>query len=629
MSLFTDLKDVLTPYAQRIKDLAAADEEIKADLGSADNLGSAHYTMIPSGTDLNDITGIGNYKVQNSATASSLLNSPVTNAGYKLTVLELAANRLMQIAYVNSISGMSSKIYTRNNNGTAWKDWTNLTTKEYVDEGLTDISDEIFVDVSFISPNPEAKITDSGVTIEYDSTQKKFKAYGTATANRRFCIFNNQNFLAYSNTDFEKTIDAGKYIASMDIEPSINSIITLTYTYTTFGNEFYTAVSTTSSGVKEIELTSPAMMAIAVGSGTDFGTESEPTYIGVSVVSSTAKAVNQYLKAVDDETTDENNATDMTNAITEMLRTYGYCRLGKGVYYVSGINMPEGSTLEGSGKDTVVRLFQSASNGYCIKISAFNAIRNVRLSGSATSISVTNQGTRIGVLFSANYDGQEEETAKETEFCQISNVYLESFSDSGIKCHNTSMNVRRGLYAVGVFVKNCYAGINIDYISEFNKFVNILTSMCKYGCINNGGNNTFTSCTFHASSIGFYIDGTKYNSGHGAINGCTFCHVGSNQGSAITIENNANGFTISDSQIWYCSIDVSDSSGIVFSGCEFGRGTTSKWATINVSGGNLVMFNGCVFMDDDTHSPSFTIQNNNKVRIVNCYGGVTGAQITA
>lgn len=34
MSLFTDLKEVLTPYAQRIKGLAAADEKIKADLGN-------------------------------------------------------------------------------------------------------------------------------------------------------------------------------------------------------------------------------------------------------------------------------------------------------------------------------------------------------------------------------------------------------------------------------------------------------------------------------------------------------------------------------------------------------------------------------------------------------------------
>ena len=32
MSLFTDLKEVFTAYAQRIKGLAAADEEIKADL---------------------------------------------------------------------------------------------------------------------------------------------------------------------------------------------------------------------------------------------------------------------------------------------------------------------------------------------------------------------------------------------------------------------------------------------------------------------------------------------------------------------------------------------------------------------------------------------------------------------
>jgi len=37
MSLCSDLKEVLTPYAQRIKGLAAADEEIKADLADVDN----------------------------------------------------------------------------------------------------------------------------------------------------------------------------------------------------------------------------------------------------------------------------------------------------------------------------------------------------------------------------------------------------------------------------------------------------------------------------------------------------------------------------------------------------------------------------------------------------------------
>lgn len=37
MSLFTDLKEVLTPYAQRIKGLATANEEIKADLGAVED----------------------------------------------------------------------------------------------------------------------------------------------------------------------------------------------------------------------------------------------------------------------------------------------------------------------------------------------------------------------------------------------------------------------------------------------------------------------------------------------------------------------------------------------------------------------------------------------------------------
>lgn len=338
-----------------------------------------------------------------------------------------------------------------------------------------------------------------------------------------------------------------------------------------------------------------------------------------------------WLQAVDTNTADETGKTDMTPAIMAMLNATGYCHLGEGVYYVSGnIDMPAQSTLRGCGRKTVIRLLSSVEAGYCIKLENSNTLSDLMVSGAYNALSPTEQGTRTGILFAANDDGQEGATARDTFLCMMSNVRVINFSDSGVKCHNSSMSVARGLYAMNVYATQCWCGVNIDYRSEFNKFVNLCTNDCAYGCINNGGNNVFTSCTFGANSVGLYIDGTKYNSGHGTINGCTFCHIGSNTGSAITIENTSNGFVISNSQIWYCSVDISNSSGVLFDGCEFGRGIReNKGATINISGGNLVMFVGCVFMSDQSYPPDITVTNNSKVKFNACYGSATGNAVTA
>lgn len=124
-------------------------------------------------------------------------------------------------------------------------------------------------------------------------------------------------------------------------------------------------------------------------------------------------------------------------------------------------------------------------------------------------------------------------------------------------------------------------------------------------------------------------DGTHGNNGHGTMTACTFCHIGSNTGSAITIKNIKNGFSFSACQVWYNSIDITDSDGIIFSAFEFGKGiNTNKGATINISGGNTIIFVGCVFMNDVENPPEITISNNTKVKFVNCYGSASGNTIT-
>lgn len=336
---------------------------------------------------------------------------------------------------------------------------------------------------------------------------------------------------------------------------------------------------------------------------------------------------NGWLQAVDTDTSDETGKTDMTGAIMSMLNDTGYCHLGEGIFYVSGnIDMPEGSMLCGCGKKTVIRLLQSVTTGYCVKIGKYCTIKDISFEGARSFAVPSTKGTRNGIAFMADYDASPSVT---TEHCMISNVWCKFFSGAGIYCHNTSINYAKGVHVTNAFIDACYAGIDIDYYSEFNKFVNVCTSWCKYGCINNGGNNVFSSCTFHATDVGFYIDGTQPNHGHGTLTGCTFCHIGSNTGVAINLSGVTNGFVIDACQIWYNSIVITNSSGIIVSNCEMGRGTTGAGATITISSGTAILFVGCMFMADSSYAPDITVSNNNKVVFANCYGSDTGNAITA
>lgn len=341
---------------------------------------------------------------------------------------------------------------------------------------------------------------------------------------------------------------------------------------------------------------------------------------------------NGWLQAVDTDTQDETGKTDMAGPIMSMLNSTGYCHLGEGIFYVSGIDMPEGSMLCGCGEKTTIRLLSSVSNGYAVKIEAYNTIRDIKFSGSYSSLTPTTDGKRNAINFVADYDGTDTGTAYTTYHCMISDVWIHNFSGSGIYCHNTSISVSKGLEVVNAYILRCYAGINIDYYSEFHHFTNINTSGCYYGCINNGGNNVFTACIFGANYCGFHIDGTQPNAAHGTVNGCTFCHVGSNNGFAIKVNDIAPGYIFANCQIWYCKIEVENCQGVLFDGCVFGRGITDDGAvsaSISISGGNLVLFDGCVFHLDATRPPKITITNNTKTVFQGCYGSESGNAIKA
>lgn len=362
-----------------------------------------------------------------------------------------------------------------------------------------------------------------------------------------------------------------------------------------------------------------------LGSGGGGGTVIENTY-NITTSPTITTDTNGWLQAVDTETESETGKTDMTGAIMSMLTDTGYCHLSPGIFYVSGsIDMPYGSTLEGCGEDTIIRLLSSVSSGYCVKPTRFSTIKGIRFSGgySDGDVSTPTIGTRHGIAFVANKDG-EESVLPNVESCTISNCWFENFSGSGIYCHNTGGGTKDGLLVSDCYFKFCKAGIDIDYYSEYHKFTNVIIYRCYYACINKGGNNVFTGCTFHGT-VGFLMDGSR-NNAHGSAVGCTFNHIDNwnrpdtrGGGIAVQATGTTSGFIFTGCQFWYGAISVASSKGIAFSDCLFGGNSPE----ITVTGKYPAFFSNCIF-----HATP-TLDVNTSTKFDNCYLDSNGSVIGA
>lgn len=568
--------DTALSTAGKAADAAKVGTELSKKLGYVSVLNSSH--------DLDDFKETGSYLW---LSGNRPTNSPVSDSNCIMNVIHAFGSNGFVLQTVHSNSG---KMYQRMMGSTSWLAWFE------------------------ISPT-------SAVAALNEEIDKKLGYVAVLT----------------SADNLDNFTETGSYLWLSNSHPSgvpdttSNSIMNVIHAFHSNGFVLQT-VHTNTGKMYQRMMTSSSWLAwveISAGSGGGGGTVIENTY-NISTSPHITTDSNGWLQSVDTDTADESGKTDMTGAIMSMLQDTGYCHLGEGIFYVSGnIDMPEHSMLCGCGDKTVIRLLQSTTTGYCVKLQKFCTIKDVSFSGARSFSMPSSKGTRNGIEFTANYDGTDSGAQTQTDHCFIENVWVRNFTGDGIRCHNTSIRYDRGLYATNVFIDSCYVGLDIDYYSEFNKFANVCTSWCYYGCINNGGNNVFTSCTFHAANTGFYIDGTKPNHGHGTINGCTFCHIGNNSGSAITLSNVTNGFVIDACQIWYNSLDMISCQGIVVSNCELGRGTTGAGATININGGALISFVGNVFMNDSAYAPDINITNNNKVKFVACFGSASGNEITA
>lgn len=338
------------------------------------------------------------------------------------------------------------------------------------------------------------------------------------------------------------------------------------------------------------------------------------------------------LNATPSITTDTNNylastgdSTDRTAAILSMLTATGSCHLGPGVFYISGLQMPDHSTIIGSGYSTRIRM-SGTSDGFAIKMGSCCYLKDFRLSGADEPPTFGgNIGGRHGVLWQGTYTDNHSAPL----MGMISGLYIDNFTGGGITCYDTGYGTTTAIEGTNIYITNCWAGLNISYWSEFHKFTNVRCASCRIGCVNNGGNNIFVNCDFSTSEeIGMLMDnsqGQSPNHTHGSCIGCVFNHTRyagtANSGTGIEMLNcDTSGFIFEGCQIFFSKINLVNCDGIVFSNCNFGNLNCD----ITISGGGAVLFNGNMHQA----KPPITISNNTNVHFVNCYVKTTGAIVT-
>jgi hypothetical protein len=94
--------------------------------GGALSLSYAQRTVIPNGTDLNNLVEIGNYYVGSASNAATIIHGPVSDRAYALSVLSLyQSDRLCQIAFIaTEKSPLSIRVSFT---GESWGDWYDIT----------------------------------------------------------------------------------------------------------------------------------------------------------------------------------------------------------------------------------------------------------------------------------------------------------------------------------------------------------------------------------------------------------------------------------------------------------------------------------------------------------------------
>ena len=306
-----------------------------------------------------------------------------------------------------------------------------------------------------------------------------------------------------------------------------------------------------------------------------------------------------------------NDSTDRTSAIITMLTNNKKCILGAGTFYTTGIDMPDGSTLIGMGDATV--LHKTGSGSYVINMNKDNAVDGICIDGNDTVSSTI--GEHHGILWNGDYSTSQD-SSLQPKNGKLSNLTIKNCNGGGITCNNTGYGRDNNILAVNIAITNCNVGINIPFVSEYHKFTNVDALECYYGCINNGGNNSFIGCDFsNSKTAAFVIDNSnedKTNNSHGSAVACFFNHVahsGGNLQDGLYLNKVSHGFIFSGCQFFDCALEIIGCNGVEITDSIFGSSIP-----ITIDGGK-----GTVFAENSFQNPpTISITNNALAYFRNC-----------
>ena len=313
------------------------------------------------------------------------------------------------------------------------------------------------------------------------------------------------------------------------------------------------------------------------------------------------------------------DATNRTADILARLTADKVCRLGDGVFYVQNLDMPDDSAIIGSGAGTkIILLGTDATDGYAVKLGSRCSISHVSVLGNAEDHTANADRydrdaayvERHGILFEGNVTPSV--SGDTTRRANVTDCYIANFSGGGITLQKTGLNTISGINVSDCYIWHCYAGINVAYYSEFNRFANVSVGFCHYGAINNGGNNVFTNCNFSANIEGMLIDNTNGkspNNSHGSVSNCIFDHSDQNYGIGIHLIGASFGEVFSNCQLFFSEIVLENSNGIVFSSLNAGNNES-----ITVKNCKGVTFASCMFRTQ----PWFITTGNQKMIVRDC-----------
>lgn len=312
-----------------------------------------------------------------------------------------------------------------------------------------------------------------------------------------------------------------------------------------------------------------------------------------------------FLKATGD-------TADRSAEIEKMLAEYKVCVLTPGTYYVSGIKMPEGTSLYGMGRGSCIVLMEEVTSGAAVTLGSHCTVRDLTLVGDQTDMPrPTEVGERHGICFVG--DATTTNCPPQPRDCIIDGCRIQSFTGGGITCCGTGYNINCSVSATNCRIHNCGAGINISYFSEYHNFTNVTSTRNLYGCINNGGNNVFVGCGFDGNTVGYLIDNSQKqskNNAHGTCTACTFNHTNFNEGVGIRILGSRPGYVFTGCQMFFSDIEVEDSIGIQFDSFNFGKDVKFR-----ICGDSTVTVTDGFF----SNQPEFILKDDPQVWVCRCH----------